>query len=171
MMINRLKQLAIASILVVSACGQNEPTTQSTDPKTEESVVKIEDKVENAIVFINAYVENSNKMGQAVGMVEWVQASDLATKSFKEELKRIVDEAFKQDPELGLDADPILDAQDYPSLGFKFDSFDEKTNYLLVKGIDSPEFKLTMKLVEENGNWIVDGCGIINIPQNKRSER
>lgn len=170
-MINRLKQVSIFSLLVLAACGQNEPTTQSTDPKTEESVVKIEDKVENAIVFINAYVENSNKMGQAVGMVEWVQASDLATKSFKEELKRIVDEAFKQDPELGLDADPILDAQDYPSLGFKFDSFDEKTNYLLVQGIDSPEFKLTMKLVEENGNWIVDGCGIINIPQNKRSDR
>lgn len=170
-MINRLIQVSALSILVLSACGQNEPTTQPTDSKTEETVVKIEDKVENALVFINAYVENSNKMSQAVGMVEWVQASDLATKSFKEELKRIVEDAFKQDPELGIDADPILDAQDYPSLGFKFDSFDEKTNYLRVKGIDSPEFKLTMKLVEENGNWIVDGCGIINVPKDNRSER
>jgi hypothetical protein len=36
---------------------------------------------------------------------------------------------------------------------------------------DWTEFKLTMKVIEENGNWLVDGCGIVNIPQDKRAER
>lgn len=63
-------------------------------------------------------------------------------------MKRIIDLAYKQDPELGLDRDPIFDAQDCPDKGFELDSFDEKTNYLTVKGKNWPEFKLTMEVVE-----------------------
>ncbi|MBK6833593.1 MAG: hypothetical protein IPG89_04680 [Bacteroidetes bacterium] len=72
---------------------------------------------------------------------------------------------------MGLGADPIVDAQDYPSKGFELESIDEQTNFLIVKGKDMPEFKLTIKVVEENGNWLVDGCGIVNIPKDKRAAR
>jgi len=72
---------------------------------------------------------------------------------------------------MGLGADPIFDAQDYPSKGFELESIDETTNYLTMKGKDWSEFKLTMKVVEENGKWLVDGCGIVNIPKDKRAAR
>ena len=102
---------------------------------------------------------------------EWVSSSKLTTTRFKTELKKLLAEAYKEDPELGLDADPIFDAQDYPDKGFELDYFDSNTNYVVAKGKDWPDFKLTMKMVLENNNWLVDGCGIINIPTAKRSTR
>jgi hypothetical protein len=40
-----------------------------------------------------------------------------------------------------------------------------------VKGKDWTDFKLTIKVVLENGKWLIDGCGIVNIPNEKRSKR
>lgn len=77
----------------------------------------------------------------------------------------------KADPEIGLDADPIFDAQDYPDKGFELETFDSKTNYLVVKGKNWTDFKLRIKMVLENDRWLVDGCGIINIPHDKRIAR
>nr|MBP6315517.1 hypothetical protein [Chitinophagaceae bacterium] len=82
-----------------------------------------------------------------------------------------VENAYKQDPELGLGFDPIFDAQDYPEKGFELVSFDEKTNFIVVKGKDWADFKLTLKMVEENEQWLVEGCGIINIPKDKQNFR
>ncbi len=93
------------------------------------------------------------------------------SEDIKTELKTIMKEAYKIEPELALNADPIFDAQDYPEKGFELDSFESKTNYVVVKGKDLEDFKLTMKMVLENDNWLVDGCGIINIPINKRITR
>jgi len=72
--------------------------------------------------------------------------------------------AGKVDPELGLDEDPIFDAQNYPDKGFELAAFDSKTNYVVVKGKNWPDFKLTLKMVAENNTWLVDGCGLIKIP-------
>ena len=110
-----------------------------------------------------------SKMKAAINITDWVNSNNLATKGFKTELKRILDDAYKKEPEVGLDFDPILNAQDWPDKGFELASFDERTNYLTVSGKDWPDFKLTMKITEENGNWLVDGCGIINIPTEKRA--
>jgi hypothetical protein len=107
-------------------------------------------------------------MKQAVGIIDWVNSNKLTTSEFKLELKRIIDEAYKNDPELGIEADPIFDAQDNPYEGFVLESFDDKSNYLIVKGVDWPDFKLTMKIKNVNGVWLVDGCGMVNIPNEKR---
>ena len=72
---------------------------------------------------------------------------------------------------MGLGADPIFDAQDYPDQGFELDSFDSETNFIVVKGKNMSDFKLTIKMVNENENWLVDGCGMINIPNDKRLKR
>jgi hypothetical protein len=128
-------------------------------------------KVDNALKFINDYVENANKMAERVDIIDWVNSNDLSTKKFKDELKKLIEDAYKKEPEVGLDFDPILDAQDNPDKGFELEVFDEKTNYLTVRGKDWQEFKLTMKIIEENGVWLVDGCGVINIPTDKRAER
>lgn len=142
------------------------------ESKAPDTTVSQKDKrVKNALIFINNYVDNVKKMNKAVGIIEWVNLNSLATKRFKTEVKEIIDNAHKQDPELGLGADPIIDAQDIPDEGFELESLDEITNYLTVKGKDLPEFKLTMKVIRENGNWLVDGCGIVNIPDDKIAKR
>jgi hypothetical protein len=84
-------------------------------------------------------------MNEAINIVDWVSSNNLSTSHFKTELKRILDEAKKEEPEVGLDFDPILDAQDLPDEGFEFESADETTNYLIVRGKDWPEFKWQLK--------------------------
>lgn len=127
--------------------------------------------MENALTFINAYVDNCNKMKESIGVVEWTNSNKLTTQRFKTELNRLMEEAYKLEPEIGLDADPIFDAQDYPDKGFELESLDNKTNYVVVKGKNWPNFKLTIRMIKENNYWLVDGCGIVNIPITKRKSR
>ncbi len=103
--------------------------------------------------------------------MDWVNSNGLVTERFKSKLRKITNEAYQNDPESGLDSDPIVDAQDYPENGFELEILDRETNYLTVRGRNWLQFKLTMKVVNENGNWLVDGSGMINIPDNKRAER
>lgn len=167
-----LKHALVLTTLVLASCGQFESTNNSVASTTQQEAVSInENRIHNALNFINGYVENSNEMNQSIGVLEWVNSNSLTTDSFKTELKKLINEAYRQDPELGLGTDPIFDAQDNPSEGFELASFDENINYLTVKGKNWPEFKLTMKIVEVNGNWLVDGCGMVNIPNDKRAER
>ena len=169
-----MKQILILTLLFCASCGQT--TTQDSKVSTDKNIVQStnvgdEKLIENALTFINSYVDNCNKMKESIGVVEWANSNQLTTQSFKTELKRIMDEAYKLEPEMGLDADPIFDAQYYPDKGFELYSLDGNTNYIVVKGKDLPDFKLTIKMVRDNNIWLVDGCGIINVPSNKRIAR
>ena len=82
-----------------------------------------------------------------------------------------MDCARKADPELGLDADPVLDAQDFPEKGFELNNCDSTAGYVSVKGKDWKDFFLVLKVVHENNQWLVDGVGIINISFDKRAKR
>ncbi len=177
------KQIFFLTTLLLTSCGQKyktgeneiaktlkDSTTQSL-PITTLETESTDIKYDKALTFINGYVDNCNKMGEAIDIVDWVNSNDLTTNDFKVELKRILDEANKKEPEVGLDFDPILDAQDFPDKGFELESADEKTNYLTVRGKDWENFKLTIKIIEKNRDWLVDGCGIINIPIDKRAGR
>jgi len=158
--------------LMLSACGQTEKPSAANEPKeTEKQAPETEDKTENALKFINGYVDNAMKMAEAVEMTEWVNSSGLVTPKFKAELKRIIDEAYESDPEMGLDFDPILDAQDFPEKGFEFVSIDETNNLITVKGKDWPDFVVVLKVATEKDQWLVDGCGIVNLPEDQRAER
>lgn len=165
-----LRLTLIATILGFISCSQSEKTNSTFDQVTQANTPTRVNKTDNALAFINGYVENSNKIKQAIDKIDWVNSNNLTTINFKTELRKIIDDAYKKDSEMGLDSDPILNAQDYPDEGFELETFNEKSNYLIVKGKDWPEFKVTMKIVEENGDWLVDGCGIINIPNDKRAK-
>ncbi|MEA5097662.1 MAG: hypothetical protein VB032_03915, partial [Burkholderiaceae bacterium] len=80
--------------------------------------------------------------------------------------KKIIADAFKNDPEMGLGADPIFDAQDYPDQGFKVLSCNEKSNYVTLQGVDWQDFRVVVKTIKTEKGWLVDGAGIINIPVN-----
>ncbi len=124
-----------------------------------------------ALTFINLYVDNCNKLKESLGILEWVNSNEMTTNQFKTKVKSIIDQAYKKDPEIGLGFDPIFDAQDYPDKGFELEIFDSKTNFIVVKGKNWADFKLTIKLVMEDNKWLIDGCGIVNIPHDKRSTR
>lgn len=160
-----MKQIIfILTIFLFWSCGQ----ISDIKTKNESSLTEIKEQnniipKDIALKFINSYVEKCNKMNDSLGLFEWVVSSNLTTKSFNTELN----EAYKIDPEMGFDFDPIFDAQDYPEKGFEFESYDSKTNYIIVRGIEWSDFKLTIKMSYENKIWLIDGCGIINIPNKK----
>ena len=157
------KRLILLPVLFfIAACGSNE-ANKMVDSK--------DAKVETALQFINGYVDNANKMKDAVEVVAWATANTYASASFKKEVKRIVDEANHLDPEMGLGFDPIFDAQDNPEKAFEFEAIDEKTNYITLKGKDMGDFKLTVKVIEQNGKFLVEGCGMVNVPQENRVKR
>jgi len=167
-----IRLIFIITLLIFSSCRQNtEPKNLTNKIIIESTEFRQEQAIEKALAFLNSYVDNCNKIKESIEVVEWVNSNKLTTNNFNSELKRIMDEAYKLEPEIGLDSDPIFDAQDYPDKGFEFDSFDSDTNYMVVKGKNWPEFKLTIKVVLENNGWLIDGCGIINIPNNKRVAR
>lgn len=154
----------------------NKPKTQinnqlSEDKENRKEKTSDNEQVVTALNFINSYIADCNKMKKSVGYLNFVKSSTLTSINFKTELQKIVDEAEKEDPEMGLDFDPIVDGQDYPDEGFELKHFNPKTNYLIVKGKKWADFEVTMKLVLDNGKWFVDGCGIVNIPENYQSKR
>ncbi len=158
--------IILATSFILNACNNNNHSTNKTETLTINS--EKETKTQVALDFINAYVANANKMSNAVGLLDWVNASELVSNDLKSALKKIVDDA---DPEMGLEFDPILDAQDFPTEGFKLESINEETNYISVSGIDMPSFKLTIKVEAIKEKYLVDGCGIVNIPMDKRADR
>jgi hypothetical protein len=168
---NMTRQISyiLISILFIS-CGQTKDNNSSSVNKTESAISTNIAKIDNALKFINDYVENCSKMNKAINTIDWVNSNHLATENFKSELTRIIYEANKIDPELGLDFDPIFNAQDFPDKGFELEFIDTTSNFLIVKGIDENQFRLTMKVKKENENWLVDGCGIVNIPKDRQIE-
>lgn len=120
-----------------------------------------------ALDFINTYIESAAQME----MIEFVNNSTLVTNKFKQELENFIQLAWKENPGIGLTADPLIDAQDFPPQGFELHEFDSQSGYLIVKGVDWEEFKVAMRVVHEEGSWLVDGCGIVNIPTNRQIER
>jgi len=167
-----IRQFFILALLFCASCVNNTDLKIPTYKISVQPTEVIQEKpIDKALTFLNSYVDNCNKMKESIGVVEWVNSNKLTTNTFRTELKRILDEAYKLEPEIGLDADPIFDAQDFPEKGFELESFDSKTNYIVVKGKNRPDFKLTIKMVMENNDWLVDGCGMINIPNDKRIAR
>jgi hypothetical protein len=156
------------TLFLCVSCGQNsvqkDPTTIPTSSRSDLTQTKA---IDNALTFINDYVDFCNNMTPSISTLDWISANTLTTPNFKSRLKTVIEDANKLDPEMGLGADPIFDAQDYPDKGFEFDSIDSLNNLITLKGIDWPDFKLTIKMARQNFVWLVDGCGMINMPTNK----
>ncbi len=130
---------------------------------------EIDSPEEVALRFIQAYVDNANKMNKAMGIDEWLNSNPWTTQNFKNEVNYMLEEALKIDPEYGLGMDPILGAQDFDD-AFVLDRVEEqgeKIKYVEVRGKAWPDYKITVKVVFENGIWLVDGSGMVNIPEEK----
>jgi hypothetical protein len=124
-----------------------------------------------ALNFINDYTKFCTKTDQRSTEAEWIKQNSMLTDNFKNRYKYLLDSAQKKDPELGLDSDPVFDAQDFPEKGFSILKVDTLSQYVKVVGNDWKEFELVLKVERENNKWLVDGAGVINIPDDKRAKR
>ena len=121
-----------------------------------------------AIQFINDYIIFLNNSKSEVEVINWLATRNDLSNRFKEQVIEMLTEAYDENPLFGLGFDPIFDAQDHPE---KFELESTESEYLVLKGVDWSSFKLTMRLKFENGKWVVDGAGIINMPDDKRIKR
>jgi hypothetical protein len=126
-----------------------------------------------ALTFINDYVKTSNdELNQKdFNFDEWVQKNHTLTDNFKTSYKHLMDSAWKAEPYVGLDFDPILDGNAFPEKGFEIVNCDNENGYVTVKGIDWPEFVVVLKVVSHDKKLLVDGSGVINIPTDKRGRK
>lgn len=66
-----VKQILILAVIILSACGENQKPNTITEKSAEENVTTTKQaKVVNALAFINGYVENANKLKQAVDVMD-----------------------------------------------------------------------------------------------------
>lgn len=138
--------------------------------RSETPVLNSKSDARVALQFINDYVAFCSSK-QRIKVSQWVENNKLLTNHFKSTYIKLVNSALKSDPELGLDFDPILDAQDYPEKGFNIINYDSATGYVTLNGKDWPAFVLVTRIVKQGNKWLVDGSGVINIPEEKRAKR
>lgn len=100
---------AAALLLLASCSSDNTNKTAAVDSVIPAATDEKTQMSENALHFINDYVNNCNQ-NKPVGVLEWVNTSDLASDSLRAIVKKAVEEA---DKETGLDYDPIFNAQEY----------------------------------------------------------
>lgn len=143
--------------------GQNE-VSERRQTKVEPQA-KIDPQV--AVAFLNDYLKSSAQFDHKFAIITWSNDNPLTTLEFKSSLEHLVRTAFEENPQMGLGADPIFDAQDFPSEGFKLNSYNESNGYVLAQGRDWEEFEVMVKLVLRNGKTLVDGCGIVRMSENK----
>lgn len=169
-----MKTLVILiSLISLISCNQSTNTFEKTnviEEKKPHKILKFDYNV--ALKFINEYTENcNNQIGDTLNLWNtelWIQNNKYLSKDFKSKYKSIIETAKKNEPELGLDFDPILDAQDFPEKGFTIYEIDSINQFVKVKGIDWDEFKLTLKVINKNNTTFVDGVGIVNMPKSTK---
>lgn len=137
------------------SCETSVTHTQSTQTKNE-----LDPQV--ALDVMNDYVASCNALKDAG---KWVENSELLTDDFKKDYKQLMKEAWEDDPEMGLGFDPIFNAQDYSEKGYVISSFDEKSGLVILKGVDSPDYKVKLLVKMVDDHCLVDGAGVIRIAE------
>lgn len=156
------------SLLAVNEGDKEKVMEENT--QAEEKSTEINAQV--GIDFLHSYIKNNTSSGEGLEIVEWTKSSTFVTDKFKNTLEKMVSDAWKAEPEYGLGFDPILDAQDNPD-SFEVLELNQETGHLIAKGKGAgwDSFKVSMKLVNQNGKTLVDGCGAVNLSEDKRAER
>ena len=142
----------------------NEPVSKENKGEIEQTESKSSAE-QVALEFINDYVDFCNDQNSELNLIEWISKQTKVTENFKFQLIKIMSEAEKQDPELGLGFDPIFNAQDYPENGFELEKAEKESEFIHVKGKNWSDFRLKIKMEKKNKKWFVNGIGIINMPE------
>jgi len=116
--------------------------------------------------YYKEYLHKPSKGDSDQALIRWVNANPKLSDAFKKALRKAVLDARKEDPEMGLDSDPIVGGQDYPDKGFRAKDVQITGDKAIVAmvGIDSPDFKIAVTLVRSANKWKIDAIGDINAP-------
>ncbi|MDM1548763.1 hypothetical protein HX096_12960 [Empedobacter falsenii] len=163
--------LPVLLLSFVASCNSNNSSSSSKENKVKDSVKESDVNYNVALDFMNNYVDYIIDTIGKINQDEYIKQNELLTQSFKDRYKFVQDSAFKVEPEVGLDFDPIVDGQDFPDKGFKIKSIDKATGLVTLQGIDWQDFEVVLKVVNENNKSLINGSGIINIPMNKQAKR
>jgi len=161
----------IVTLLLVGLFSCNSATKNPSETSAASSEKPIVPDFNVALQFINDYTNFCTKADRRPTDSEWIRQNALLTDNFKTRYQNLLDSARKKDPELGLDSDPIFDAQDFPEKGFSILKIDTLGGYVTVTGNDWKEFELVLKVGQQNNKWLVDGAGVINVSADKRAKR
>ncbi len=113
----------------------------------EDEILLVEQRVNQ---FITTYFANAHKLDRG----EWVQHNQWLTDNFKVRYTDLLNQAYQDEPEMGLGFDPIMNAQDYPDEGFEMESYDDATGRVILFGKDWEDFKVNLKVVNQpNGRF------------------
>lgn len=153
-----LKSIFFLSILALLSCS-NAPEKE--DSFSENNIQENYIDIEVASKFLNQYANRDF----SIDMEKWVKDSEMTTENFQKALRKLMEEAWQENPELGLGFDPIINGQDTPDDGYDLENYDPLTGYAIVSPNGWEETKIPVKLVNVNGKTLVDGCGIVNIPE------
>lgn len=152
--------LTISSIFILFSCD--------TATKTAKARQTVDCNI--ALKFINDYAKICEPSAKPINTDEWLKQNSLLTDNFKTCYQFVIDSGFKAERNVGLDFDPIFDGNDFPSK-FEIVNCDDQNGYATVKGVDWPDFVLVLKLIKQDGNTLIEGSGIINIPFNMRARK
>lgn len=161
----------IITLLTVAFFSCNSGGEKTADGKTNSSVSSLSIDPDQALRFINSYTEFCTNPNPQKEHRSWIEKNAMLTDHFKRSYKNLLDSAEKADPEYGLGFDPIFDAQDFPEKGFSILTVDTVEGYVTVTGKDWTDFQLVLKLVQKDNQWLVEGAGVINIPESRRAKR
>lgn len=143
------KLILLFSLLFVTYGCKNQKKNKSTQIfESKDTII--------ALDFVNYYVKKTDNQEQ-FNAKKWIEDHEFLTPKFKAEYAKMI----VTDEPIG--ADIILSAQDYPPKGYKVTSFDQKTGLVRLEGIDYPFF-LAVQLEKIDNKKLIDGCGIVNIP-------
>src|SRR5712675_1583587 len=116
--------------------------------------------------YYKEYLHKPSKGNSDKAMIRWIEANSNLSDPFKKALRKTILNARKADPEMGLDFDPILSGQDYPDKGYRAKDTqvtgDKAT--VVMEGIDAPDFRISVMLVNADKKWKINGIGDINAP-------
>lgn len=114
--------------------------------------------------FINGYITQLKKQSPSAMRI-WILSNPNITEAFKVAYKKLIE----TNP--APDYDFVLDAQDVPEQSLEINSFHEEDRnfWLAPKNSTTPVLMAHLKLV--GGKWLVDGCGAVNIPKEKRVQK
>ena len=94
----------------------------------------------------------------------WVLSSKAVSRHFKATYKALI-----KDPDVNFD--PLLYAQDYPSKGWVPIGCTAGFVTLQTKPGDFMQLPVVVKVLSTSNGWLVDGAGVINIPDSKQPHR
>lgn len=154
---------------IIFSCGKNEKQDSLREAQNTTAVLSVKtselpaEKI--ALDFADSYTEFMRNDVDFAETKKWVEQNKEVTEAFKKSYIDMIAEAERQNPEQGLDFDPIINAQDVPDNGFEILSYNKKTNTVTLKAKETTDFTLKLKMVNQNNRWFVDGSGVVNMPK------